>query len=155
MGNIEKKMVDFWNHRRLWLRCFSNDVIAVNVKFKSTTRIPRGCHIIKKVGRHLLNEHVKSINNTLELYMYQKEACMCQLREVLDHISMKECQILISSVVEARHNEVLEGQRETFDKLCQCKTDGHSNLNTKLKIQLNKQQGGGHSNFTIDTRVTS
>ena len=48
--------------------------------------------------------------------------------EVLDPTTLKKHQELIISVIEARHNKVLEHQRAKFDKLYQQKTDGHSNL---------------------------
>ena len=53
--------------------------------------------------------------------MYQKEACIHQLREVLDKTTMEECQGLINTVIEARHNKGLECQRSKFDKLYQQK----------------------------------
>ena len=72
---------------------------------------------MKKAERQLLNECIRSINNTLELYMYQKEACIHQLREVLDKTIMDECQLLNNDIIEARHIKVLNHQRSKFDVL--------------------------------------
>ena len=74
---------------------------------------------MKKAEKQLLNECIRSISNTLEFYMYEKEACIHQLRERLDKTTMEECQKLISRVIEARHIKVLNCQRSKFDALYQ------------------------------------
>ena len=68
---------------------------------------------------------------------------------------MEEWQELINSISEARHNKVLECQMAKFDKLCQHKTGCHSNLTKNSNSNLTYNQGSGHSNFSIDTRVTT
>ena len=103
------------------------------VDIESTSVPPRGGQIMKKVERQFLKECIRSISNTLELYMYQKEACINQLREVLDISTMEENQELINTVIKARHSKVLESQRSKFDKLYQQKTGGHSS--SQLNIQ--------------------
>ena len=55
----------------------------------------------------------------LELYMYQKEASIHQLREALDKTTMEECQELVNNVIETRRSKVLECQRSKFDILYQ------------------------------------
>ena len=67
-------MADFCNHRRFSLRCLKYDVIPVSVRLKTNIRTSRGLEIIRKAERQLLNECIRSINNSLELYMYEKEA---------------------------------------------------------------------------------
>ena len=110
-------MLDFQNHRKFSLRCLSNGVTLVHAKLKSTIKTPRGWYIIKKAERQLLNECIRSINNTLELYMYQKETNISHLREEIDQTSMEDCQELIKSVIEARHSKLFECQGAKFDKL--------------------------------------
>ena len=91
-------MVRLLKHRRFSLRCLSDDVTLVSVKLKphqNTLRVPYH----QKAERQLLNEHIGSINNTLELYKYQKEAYTSQLKEKLDQSSMEECQDHIKSVL--------------------------------------------------------
>ena len=83
-------------------------------------------------------------NNTLELYMYQKEACIQQMRGLLDKITMEKCQGLINSVIEARYSMVLDNQRSKFEILYQQKTDGHSNSNSAFN----------HSNLGTNTKDT-
>ena len=69
-------MVDFQNHRIFSLRCQSNGVILVSGKFKNNIRRPGGYNITKKAERSLLNERVRIINNTLEIFEYQRETCI-------------------------------------------------------------------------------
>ena len=57
-------MVDFENHRRFSLRCLSKDIIPVSVRLKSNIKTPKGKHIVREVERALLNERVRSINNS-------------------------------------------------------------------------------------------
>ena len=64
----------------------------------------------------MLNECIRSINNTWEIYAYQQETYTSQLKEVLDQSTMGECQECIKSVIEARH-KVLECQRAKFGQL--------------------------------------
>ena len=61
------KIVEFENHRRFTLRCLSKGITPVNIKLKSTFRTPQNYEIIKTAERQLLNEHVRTINNTIEV----------------------------------------------------------------------------------------
>ena len=71
---FEKKMADFHNHRRFSLRCLKYDVIPVSIRLKTNIRTSRGLEIVRKAERQVLNECIRSNNNSLELYMYEKEA---------------------------------------------------------------------------------
>ena len=55
---IENKMADFSNHRRFSLRCFSQDLIPVSIRLRSTIKTPKGHQIIRKAERALLNERI-------------------------------------------------------------------------------------------------
>ena len=68
---LEYKMADFENHRRFTLRCLSKQVIPVSVRLKSTIKTPKGRDIIRKAERALLNERVRSINNSLTMFKAQ------------------------------------------------------------------------------------
>ena len=59
---LEDKMAHFSNHRRFTLGCLSKDLIPVSVRLKSNIKTPKGKQIIRKAGRALLNEQVRSIN---------------------------------------------------------------------------------------------
>ena len=79
MGKIECKMVDFQNHRRLSLRCLSEGVILVSIRLKCNIKTPKGYYAIKKAERALLNERIRSINNTLNMLSYQRHTCIDSL----------------------------------------------------------------------------
>ena len=74
----EKKMADFTNHRRFTLRCLAEDLVPVSICLKQSLKTPKGLQIIRKAERSLLNERVRSINNTLNMlevpkrYMYRR-----------------------------------------------------------------------------------
>ena len=56
LERIEKKMVDFKNHRRFLLRCLDNNIIPVSLKLRSNIKTPKAKKVIKKTERALLNE---------------------------------------------------------------------------------------------------
>ena len=103
-------MVDFHNHKRFSLKCQKYDVIPVSIRLKTNVRTVKGQEIIRKTERKLLNESTRSINNSLELYMYDWEAIVQQLEDKLDHniIILEEYNDFIKSVIEARHQRVLD-----------------------------------------------
>ena len=127
---IEKKMVDFRNHRRFSLKCLSFGVIPVSIRLKTNVRTARGIEIIKKTERKLLNECIRSINNTIEMYMYERESLVLQFEEKLEKNNqeiLEECHNFIKRVVESRHNRVMTWQKRKFELLVQQKTGGRSN----------------------------
>ena len=65
---LEYKMVDFENHHRFSLRCLSKDIIPVSVRLKSNIKTPKGRYIVRKAERALLNERVRSINNSFTMF---------------------------------------------------------------------------------------
>ena len=138
---IEKKMADFCNHRRFSLRCLKKDIIPVSIRLKTNIRTVRGMEIIRKTERKLLNERIRSINNSLELYTYERDSIVQQLEEILkqDHSNILEkCQDFIQRIIECRHHRVLVQQKRKFELLCQRKTgvrsnqEDHDNSNTDL-----------------------
>ena len=80
----EKKMADIRNHRRFSFKCLKFDVIPVSIRLKTNVKTTKGLKIIRKTERKLINEHIRSINSSLELYMYEREAIVQQLEEKLD-----------------------------------------------------------------------
>ena len=104
-------MADFRNHRRFSLKCLSFDVIPVSIRLKTNVKTAKGLEIIKKTERKLLNKCTRSINNTIELYMYERESLVLQLEEKLDKNNNQEiiedCHNFIKRVVESRHNRVM------------------------------------------------
>ena len=91
MGTNREKMVDYQTHRRFSLRCLTNDIILISVTLKSNVKTPRGCCIIKRNEKQLLNECIRSINNSLELYGHQMNTNICHMNRVLHQTSIAEC----------------------------------------------------------------
>ena len=105
---IEMKMADFKNHRRFTLRCLSNSIIPVSVQLKSNIKTPKGYYIIKKAEKALLNERVRSINNTISMFMWQRNTCIEELEKLIKEEDMAECYRFIEGRREARHQKTLK-----------------------------------------------
>ena len=131
-------MADFSNHQRFSLRCLSLDLIPVSIRLRSTIKTPKGKQIIKKVERALLNERIRSINNTLSMLKQRKDTCIFQLEEKLDRESMEECRQFIKIKREARHLNTLDRQRNNLERLCQ--------KNRGAKSGCSNIHHGDHSN---------
>ena len=127
MGKIEKKMADYRNHRRFSIKCLKNEIIPVSVKQKTNIHTAKGLQIIRREEKQLLNEHIRSINNMLQMYMYKRGTCFHQLKRILDQNTLKDCHDLIKRHIECRHIRVLERQKSKFEALQQQKTSGCSN----------------------------
>ena len=78
---FEYKMADFQNHGRFSLRCLRKDVIPVSVKLKSNIKTPKGKYIIGKAEGALLNERIRSINNSITMFTYQRDTCINLLKD--------------------------------------------------------------------------
>ena len=124
---IEYKMADFSNHRRFTLRCLSNNLIPVSVRLKSTLKTPKSKEIIRKAERALLNEWVRSINNSLAMFKELKDTCINNLTTILEDKRMKECESFIKIKREERHQKTLKRQLSKFERLCHRNAGGHSN----------------------------
>ena len=103
LERIEKKMADFKNHRRFLLRCLDNNLIPVSLKLRSNLKTPKAIKIIKKTERALLNERIRTINNTIELCKHEKDTCIEDLSKVLDQDDMEECKRFMFNIKEERH----------------------------------------------------
>ena len=77
----ERKMADFSNHQRFTLRCLAEDLVPVSICLKQNIRTPKGLQIIRKAERALLNERVRSINNTLNMLKSLRDTCREELRK--------------------------------------------------------------------------
>ena len=136
-------MADLLNHRIFTLRCLREDIIPVNIRLKSSIETPEGDHIIRKVERALLNERVRSVNNTITMLKIQSVTCIEQLNEVLDRESIEECTQLIKEKRESRHLKTLERQKSKFDRLCQ--------KSRKREGGCLNMQDGNHDHTCIDS----
>ena len=95
--------------------------------------------------------HIRSVNNTLELLMLKRDACIEDLKENIQYKgcdedkTFEECSSFMKRIIEYRHNQVLNRQRQKFENLQQKKI-GHSNQgqNTCTDMATN-------NNTTVDT----
>ena len=127
MGKMEKNMANYRNHKRFSIKCLKHEIIPVSVKLKTNVHTAKGLQIIRRPEKQLWNECIRSINNMLEVYTYKSETYFHQLKGILDHNTLEECQNLIKRVIECRHVRVLERQKTKFEALQQQKTSGCSN----------------------------
>ena len=90
----EKKMVDLTNYRRFTLRCLAEDLVPVSICLKQNIKTPKGLQIIRKAERALLNERVRSINNTLNMLKSLRDTCIDELGRVFNEDWMARCKDL-------------------------------------------------------------
>ena len=123
---LEMKVSDFQNHRRFTLRCLSKDLTPVSIKLKTTVKTPKGNYIVRKAEKMLLNERVRSINNTINMFKWQIDTCINSLGSYLNMEAMEECHRFINLRREKRHKNTLDRQIKKFNLLWQRKTGGRS-----------------------------
>ena len=111
------KMADFSNHRRFSLRCLSKGLIAIGIKLRTKIRTPKGQFIIRKAEKSLLNERIRSINNSIAMLKIQVDTCINQLEITLNKKSMDECFKFIESKRELRHQQTMKCQIRKFERL--------------------------------------
>ena len=88
----------------------------------------RNC-IIHQAKRKLLNERIRSINNTTESLEHVKYMYECELKGIVSIEIYKECKEYIETAKETRHNKVLQRQFSKFERLIEknsAKRSGHS-----------------------------
>ena len=102
----------------------AEDLIPVSVRLKSNVKTPKGRHIIKKAERALLNERIRSINNSIAMFTIQRDTCMKQLKDNLDKGTMEKCERFIKEKREIRHLRTFDWQVSKFERLCHKKTGG-------------------------------
>ena len=103
-------MAAFQNHRIFTLRCLKEDLVPVSVKLRSNIKTPRAKIIIRKVERALLNERIRTINNTIAMATSKRDTCMNTLLEVFPKEIMEECARLINLRREAYYIKVKNRQ---------------------------------------------
>ena len=136
-------MVDLANHRRFTLRCLKEDLVPVSISLTKNIRTPKGLQIIRKAEKALLNERVRSINDTINMLKTQQDTCIDCLEMVLNEEWMDRCKEFIEIGREKQHYKTLERQKDKFDRLLQRKKmreGDHTNLHG---IHI-----GNHSNST-------
>ena len=156
-------MADFENHCRFTLRCLSKDVIPVSVRLKSTIKTPKGRYIIRKAERALLNERVRSINNSLTMFKAQRDTCINNLETSIERDTMNDCYNFIKVRREGRHQKTLDRQISKFHRLCHKNNvycpdfehgehGGHGCTSSKCPV-LDNPTHGDEDNYKNDNQV--
>ena len=124
-------LADFANHRRFTLRCLKEDLVPVSMHLTKNIRTPKGFQIIRGAEKALLNERVRSINNTINMLKTQRDTCIDCLERVINEDWMDRCREFIEIGREAQHYNTLERQKGKINRL----------------LQRNKMREGGHTNL--------
>ena len=140
----EKKMANYKNHRRFLIKCLKRDIIPVSIRLRICLYTRKASQIIRKAEKQLLNESIRSINNTIKINMVRRDAYFHQLERELDQETLQECINFINKVRDYRHRKVQDRQIKKFDALVR-KTNGHS----KQDVQKNREKDG-----TIENQVS-
>ena len=103
----------------------------------------KGIYIVRKAERMLVNERVRSINNTITMFRWQIDTCIKSLGSLIGEEGMEECHGFISLRRERRHPSTLERQIKKYNLLWQRNTGGHSNFQhgSKAWEESNKENG--------------
>ena len=118
MGKNRVRNSGLSNHRQFTLRCLSEKVTPVSIKLKSHIKTPKGLQIIRRADRSLLNERVRTINNTINMMNMKKDTCINNLKQKIGEDLIKECEIFIKERREARHFKTMVRQKSKLEALC-------------------------------------
>ena len=141
-------MADFANHQRFTLRCLSEDLVPVSICLIKNIKTPKGIQIIHKAERALLNERVRSINNSINMFKSQRDTCMVHLEEVLDTHWMARCKDFIEIGRETQHLKTQKRQIDKFNRLIQKKKQ-------KEECNMHGIHSGYHSNTANQNNNTA
>ena len=78
-------------------------------------KTPRGLYIVKRAEKALLNERIRSVNNTINMLKMQIDTCKEQLKTCLEERVMEEGKLFINNKKESRHNCTLVRQLHEFE----------------------------------------
>ena len=145
----ERKMADFTSHRRFTLRCLSKGLVPVSIHLHKHIKTPKGLQIVRRAERALMNERIRSINNTLNMVRGLRDACINQLREVLSNEWMDKCREFIEVRREHQHLKTLERQKIKFERLLDKEKVREGDCTT-----LHGNHDGYHSNLTNQNNMT-
>ena len=107
---LEYKMAAFQNHRIFSLRCLKEDLVPVSVQLRNNVKTPKAKIITRKAERTLLNERIRTINNTIAMATSKRDACMNTLLTIFSKEIMDECARLINIRREAYYIKVKNRQ---------------------------------------------
>ena len=93
----------------------SEDQTPNSLKLKSNIRTSWGIKIIQKAEKQLKNEHVRSINNTIDICINLRDTCIKELKDHINSEIYKECYEFIKRVRECRHKTILARHLSKFN----------------------------------------
>ena len=132
-------MAGFANHRRFTLRYLAEDLVPVSICLKKNIKTLKGLQIIRKAEKALLNERVRSINNTLNMLKSQRDTCIDQLERVFNEEWMDRCKEFIEIGREKQHFKTLKRQKEKFDRLLHRQQMREGNCTRLHGVHMGKQ----------------
>ena len=91
--------------------------MPVRLRLKSYIKTPKAISTIRKTEKALLNERVRTINNTTEIHESQSYTCKTELSRVVDQETMAECIKFMFKIKEDRHFNTLERQKAKLNRL--------------------------------------
>ena len=151
----KKKMADFKNHRRFTLRCLDSNIIPVSLRLKSNIRTPRAINIIKKTERLLLNERVRTINSTIEMFECQCHTCRSDLNKGLDRDIMEECDKIMVKIKEDQHQKTLERQKAKLDRLMYREEHGNRGGCSNMQRYMYHNNSGNRYQSSTDNSYST
>ena len=80
MGQLERKIADFSNHRRFTFRCMGQKITPNSLKLKSSITTPRGRQILLRTEKQLADECIRAITNTIDTCICIRDTCMNELK---------------------------------------------------------------------------
>ena len=89
---------------------------------------------MQRAEDQLTNEHIISINNTIDMCMNLRYTCIKVCKDQINTEIYERCYEFIKKVRECRHKTILERHLSKFNQLCQQTKDGYT------------KHLGGHSN---------
>ena len=143
-------MADFANHRRFTLRCLSKGLVPVSICLTKNIKTPKGLQIVRRAERALMNERIRSINNTLNMVSNLRDTCKNQLRESLNDEWMDRCIEFIEVGREQQHLKTLERQNQKYDRLLAREKVREGDHTTTL----HGGHDGYHSDLTKQNNIT-
>ena len=106
--NFNIRWQTFKINRHFSLRCLSKGIIPTSVRLKTNIKTSKGKYIIKKTELALLNEGIRSINNSIAMFKTIRDTCINQLESMVEKENMEECYMYMESRREQRHLKTLE-----------------------------------------------
>ena len=95
MGEIWEEDGGLHQPQRFTLKCLKENLVPVHICLTKNIKTPKGLQIIRRAVQALLNERVRSINNTIKMLKTQQDTCIDHLERVLNEEWMDRCKEFI------------------------------------------------------------